>query len=357
MARRQDNFGLLRLGAALAVLVSHAFGLTGRADPLRAISSESLADSAVSVFFAISGFLVVGSWTRDPHLMRFAGRRVKRIWPGLIVAVLFTAFVAGPVFTHLSLRDYLGSPGTRDWVVAKLLMQTGNVLPGLFTSNPMHIANGSLWTLPVEVKAYVLVAVLGIAGLLRRRWFVWAAWVVCVEGVVLLAASGSASAIGLWPREIFLFAVFLGGAVLYMERERVPLRGTLAAALIAAWFLARGTLIEIPMGAAAFPYGCLWFAYRTRPVLSRFFERTDLSYGVYLYAYPVEQGIRAALGSSAGPALTIGLAVPISAALAFASWRFVESPWLKRRRGRQLRELGAGRPQAVEGDPDIAVGI
>src|SRR5205085_12184353 len=116
--------------------------------PLRAISSESLADSAVAVFFAISGFLVVGSWTRDPHLLRFAGRRVKRIWPGLIVAVLFTAYVVGPVFTHLSLRNYLGSGGTRDWVVAKVLMQAGNVLPGLFTSNPMHIANGSLWTLP-----------------------------------------------------------------------------------------------------------------------------------------------------------------------------------------------------------------
>src|SRR5437588_5762113 len=131
MARRRDNFGVLRLGAATAVLVSHAFGLTGRADPFRAVAGQTLGDAAVAVFFAISGFLVVGSWSRDPNLFRFLARRAKRIWPGLAVAVLFTAYVVGPLFTRLSVKDYLDSGGTHAFL-SWLVMLPTHRLPGVF---------------------------------------------------------------------------------------------------------------------------------------------------------------------------------------------------------------------------------
>lgn len=330
MARR-DNFGLLRLGAATAVLVSHAFGLTGRDDPFRGVADQTLGDVAVAVFFAISGFLVAGSWFRDPQVVRFAARRAKRIWPGLTVAVLFTAFVVGPAFTELPVGDYLTNHGTRDFL-SWLFLVPSHRLPGLFASNPLGLANASLWTLPVEVEAYVLVALLGVVGVFRRRWFVWAAWLLCIEAVVPFGARDLASAIGLWPREVYLFAVFLGGALLYRERDRLPLRAGLAGALLGAWILSRGTALQVPMGAAAIPYACLWFAYRTRPLFTRFFERFDLSYGMYLYAYPVEQCVRAVLGDRATPAITIALALPVTVALASFSWRFVERPWLSAKR-------------------------
>ena len=337
MAKRRDNFGALRLAAATAVLVSHGFGLTGRTDPVWPLAGQMLGDVAVAVFFAISGFLVVGSWCRDPNLRRFAGRRARRIWPGLTAAVLITAYVIGPLFTGLPLTHYLTSGGPQDYVAGKLLMLPVDPrLPGVFTSNPLAAANSSLWTLPVEVKAYVLVAVLGLLGAFRRRWCVWAAWLLCVELVVLSAKFNFGSVAGFWPRETYLFAVFLGGAVLYRERERIPLRAGLAAALIAVWLLSSGTPAQVPMGAAAIPYACLWLAYRTRPVLVRLVERADLSYGIYLYSYPVEQGIRAALGRAATPLVTIALALPITVALAFGSWELVEKRWLRRGRPRDL---------------------
>ena len=331
MARRRDNFGLLRLGAAAAVLVSHAFGLTSRDDPFRTIADQTLGDAAVAVFFAISGFLVVGSWFRDPNPLRFVGRRAKRIWPGLAVAVLFTAYVVGPIFTHLSVTDYLRNGGTRAFL-SWLVMVPSHHLPGVFTSNTLSVPNGSLWTLPIEVKAYLLVAVLGVAGALKHRWLVWAAWLLAIEGVLVFGVFNVAPAVHIWPREGYLFAVFLGGAVLYHERDRVPLRAGLVAALVAAWVLSSGTAMQVPMGAAAIPYACLWLAYRTRPVFVRFFDRVDLSYGMYLYGYPVEQGIRATLGGGATPAIMIALGVPITAALAYMSWRFVERPALSAKR-------------------------
>ncbi len=331
MPRRRDNFGLLRLGAATAVLVSHAFGLTGHDDPLRGVADQTLGDVAVAIFFAISGFLVAGSWFRDPNVVRFAGRRARRIWPGLAVAVLFTAYVVGPIFTRLPVDHYLTSDGTRSFL-SWLALVPSHRLPGVFTSNPLDLANASLWTLPVEVEAYALVALLGVAGVLRRRWFAWAAWLVCIELVVPFGSGDLASALGLWPREVYLFAVFLGGVVLYRERDRIPLRFGLAAALIGAWLLSRGTALQVPMGAAGVPYACLCLAYRTRPLFVRFLDRVDLSYGIYLYAYPVEQGIRATLGSSATPAITIALALPVTALLASFSWRFVERPALSAKR-------------------------
>ena len=101
------------------------------------------------------------------------------------------------------------------------------------------------------------------------------------------------------------------------------------------------------MGAAAIPYACLWLAYRTRPVLVRLVERADLSYGIYLYSYPVEQGIRAALGRAATPLVTIALALPITVALAFGSWELVEKRWLRRGRPRDLSTAEPASPVLV----------
>src|SRR5919202_5926078 len=157
MVARRDNFGVLRLTAATAVLVSHAFRLTGSTEPVAAITGETLGDVAVAVFFAVSGFLVAGSWCRDPRLGRFLARRAKRIWPGLAVAVLFTVYVVGPIFTRLPLKEYLDSGGTHAFL-GWLVMVPSHRLPGVFTSNPLGLANASLWTLPVEFKAYLLVA-------------------------------------------------------------------------------------------------------------------------------------------------------------------------------------------------------
>ncbi|MBV9212085.1 MAG: acyltransferase [Actinobacteria bacterium] len=330
MARGKDNFGALRLAAATAVLASHAFGLTGRDDPFRAIAGQTLGDAAVAVFFAISGFLVAGSWFRDPHPLRFLKRRVRRIWPGLTVAVLFTAYVVGPLFTRMPIGSYLRSGGTHGYVIAKLAMHSAtNALPGVFGSNPLNNVNGSLWTLPVETKAYVLVAALGVCGVLRRRWILWPIWLLSVELVVMSNVIDIGSVLRIWPREVFLVAVFLGGVLLFRERDRVPLRAPIAVALIAAWLASTGTVMQVPLGAAGIPYACLWVAYRTRPVLTGFFERFDLSYGVYLYGYPIEQGVRAALGHAATPFVALGLAAPLTALAALGSWRFVERPWLR----------------------------
>ncbi len=128
---------------------------------------------AVDLFFIVSGFLVTGSYLRNPQLLDFAWARTIRIVPAYAVCLLLTAFVLGTVFTNLPLRDYLAcSPETLGYIVRNLkfdiLMQWQ--LPGVFEHNPKSaVINGSIWTLPAEVRMYVMVAALGVAGTLRWR--------------------------------------------------------------------------------------------------------------------------------------------------------------------------------------------
>jgi peptidoglycan/LPS O-acetylase OafA/YrhL len=332
MGARADNFGVLRLAAATAVLLSHGYWLAGREDPLAVRFGDSLGDVAVAVFFAISGFLVAGSWVRDPRLRGFLARRARRIWPGLAVAVLVTAFVIGPLFSSLAPVDYLASDGTRAYVVGKVtLLGGGDQLPGVFDANPRPEANGSLWTLPNEVKAYLILAVLGLLGGFRRQRLLGAAWFLAVGATVLLRATDAVETAALASRAVYLLAVFLGGALLYANRNRVRLHGLVAACLLVGWALSAESVFQWAVGAVAFPYASLWLAYRTRPVLAKFTERMDLSYGIYLYSFPVEQAIRALGGPGAGPAVIIAFALPVSGALALLSWLLVEKPCLARR--------------------------
>jgi peptidoglycan/LPS O-acetylase OafA/YrhL len=120
------------------------------------------------IFFVISGFLVTRSWIGDPSFRRYIGKRARRIFPGLICAVLVTAFVFGPIFSSSSPAAFLGSSAPLTYVISNVSLFPHYVLATVFASNPDHVANGSLWTLPVEVRAYILLGLLSL-GLLRRN--------------------------------------------------------------------------------------------------------------------------------------------------------------------------------------------
>jgi len=96
---RDNNFNLVRLAAATAVVVSHSFALaTGdpAAEPLWSTLGITLGGLAVVAFFMTSGYLVGGSLLSNGQPIRFAVARALRIYPGLWVALLLTVFVLGP---------------------------------------------------------------------------------------------------------------------------------------------------------------------------------------------------------------------------------------------------------------------
>jgi peptidoglycan/LPS O-acetylase OafA/YrhL len=345
---RDNNFDVLRLFAALLVLWSHCYPLTGRAEPLSEVVGPTAGDIGVIMFFAMSGFLIARSWSEDPDPGRYALKRALRLLPALVVAVAFTTFVIGSAFTNLPLGDYLTAPGTWFYFVrASLLVTIAGRLPGVFVDNVYPRAvDGSLWTLPVEAGCYVMVAVLGLLGILRRSWLLLAGAGLCLLAVTplspLASVVGDTAAGGDVPIVLELIGTFLLGGLFYALRARLRLSWLVVAGLALLWVLSWKSGWTEVTTVLLFAYGTLVLAFRTPAGLRRLTAPGDVSYGVYIYAFPVQQSLWA-LWHPLRPGVMFAIAAPVTYALAFASWRVIERPALrlKRRRGRARRAVPA----------------
>jgi peptidoglycan/LPS O-acetylase OafA/YrhL len=170
--RRYNNFDLLRLIAALLVLITHSFILRGMysKEPLVILSSNKLNFSVLglAIFFSISGFLVCRSVMETRLATDFLLKRFLRIWPALFVNVIFTVFVVGLIFTSLTISEYLTHPQTFKFLFFNIsLFKTTQFLPGVFAGKPV---NTPLWTIPAEVKLYLLLLIASKAGLLKKNY-------------------------------------------------------------------------------------------------------------------------------------------------------------------------------------------
>jgi peptidoglycan/LPS O-acetylase OafA/YrhL len=330
---RRNNFDALRLLAATAVIFSHAFLLaTGRQDsePLMVLTGGQtiLGVVGVFVFFVISGYLVTQSWEHAPSLPRFALKRALRIYPGLAACILVLTFGLGPVISSLPLRDYLSSYGTYDFLGANLLLHTDhNSLPGVwFTGRELgHILDGPLWSLPVEIAMYVMVAALGASRLFRPPVLV---------GLLALGLLGIAVDASNWHdwdftgSVLWLLGFFVMGMLLQTLAPRGVLDGRIALLALA------GLIVSVPLHAfiLLFPlcggYLVIYLAlHPALPVLpaARF---GDLSYGLYIYGWPVEQTVLYLRPEATWWELFL-IAYPATAVVAFLSWHLVEKRALR----------------------------
>ena len=340
---RRNNFDVLRLLAASFVLYSHSYALTAHPEPFADVSGWTFGEIGVVMFFAMSGFLIAKSWSEQPHLAPFAVKRGLRLIPALVVAVSVTVFVVGPIFTVLPLSSYFTEPTTWIYLLrCSFLITFFGKLPGVFTTNPYPDAvNGSLWTLPVEACCYAMAAVLGSLGLLRRSRVLVAFGVVLVlcitplSSISLAPAGGTTS--GNLPLVIMLGATFVLGSLAYSLRARLHLSWTIGAALMALWILTWGGAWARATGIVAIAFAVLVLAFRTPAWLRRLTAPGDLSYGIYVYAFPVQQSV-AAIWGAIDPLLMMAIAFPVTYVLAFLSWRLVERPALA------LKRFVAARP-------------
>jgi peptidoglycan/LPS O-acetylase OafA/YrhL len=192
----------------------------------------------------------------------------------------------------------------------------------VYSSNPDHAANGSLWTLPVEVRAYIVLAVVGF-GLRAPRRTISAALIGATA-----ASLFAANIVGDLGHPSRLTSLFVASSVLYLLRDSIVLRLDVAAALLLVWLAAFATPFATAAGMLTLPYLMACAAYCTPHGLRRFVLKGDVSYGIYLYAFPIQQSVVALLGPIPPVALA-GIAAPLAWLAGFASWRLVERPILR----------------------------
>ncbi len=328
---RDNNFNLLRMIAATVVLVSHAWPLTmgmHAVEPLYNLTGYKLGTTAVSVFFAISGFFITRSFANRASIADFALARVARIYPGLIAVLLLTMLVLGPIFTTLPLGAYFGD--LHSWAYVPVNMTLRKMmwgLPGVFTGNPYgHAINGSLWTLYWEVCCYGLVVAAGLTGLSRPA-FMPLILAVAIGATFLVPQAEAGSLLRSAATLSLPFAV---GAAAYVYRRWVPVSGLLALLLFGLAVLAFGGAFYPMMHAIAVAYAALWLGFADIPWIKAYNRFGDFSYGMYIYAFPVEQALMASFPGFR-PGLLILTSFPLTLLLAIASWTWIESPALAHR--------------------------
>ncbi|CQD19143.1 putative acyltransferase [Mycobacterium europaeum] len=352
---RNNALNAWRLALAGEVIFWHTFPIRGHLPNIRAVL-QLLLCGGVDGFFAISGFLITASWLGNPRLREYLAARALRILPGFYVCLLVTAFVFAP----LSVAIQGGSPGKlvasgaplefvlMNSAMALIKFDVGGTPTGIPSAG---VWNASLWSLIWEVMCYLIVAVIGVVGLANRRW---------VSPVfLLLATAGAMTLPGLkFPdvmtqhegdvrTALFFLAcrtaiMFAAGALLYQWREVIPARWSLVAVsvviVLASGFLPDYRVVgALPLAYAVVVSGAL--------IRNKHLQlRTDLSYGMYIYAYPTQQLLLVCGLVTLNPLLLTGVTAAATVPLAAASWFLIEKP-ARRLKSRFRKNLPAPQDQ------------
>lgn len=333
---RKNSLNALRLGLALLVIVAHSTSLGGYG-PEFTIGGESLGRWAVLGFFGLSGFLITRSRLSGRPLKDFYWARFLRIFPAFAVSLLVVAFILAP------LSHVLGSGGSyspldaikfffRNLALYPPAVGQATISDTLATGIAVpNTWNGSLWTIWFEAACYLAIGVL--ASVVARKLLgpALVAAFLMLTGVQLLSSVELLHLGQLTNNVLPLLAAFLAGALLhvYAGRIRVNALTVLVAAALAVAF----TLTDLAGALVPLPFTFLLVVLGQTLPLQRIGARNDISYGVYIYAWPVQQCLALAFPHQSIPywafiAGTVAAVVP----LAWLSWKFVEQPALRLKR-------------------------
>lgn len=329
---RQNNFNIIRLIAAMLVLVYHANGFFNHKLP----HGGTLGQIAVGTFFMISGYLITGSFYNQKTLDKYIKARVFRIFPALITVNFLVAFILGPILSSVSLSDYFISPTPYIYFIGTSLLYLGGhgKLVGIDDS-----PNGSLWTLLFEFVAYLGTALLGKFKLLKTP--------IIFGGIILLYLISYVNIPifkAMTPKTFtVLFIAYGFGTLVYLHQNKVikfirnsslslPIASlSLIVIVLFTLYLEQYFLYMIPFLTVFIFY--LSFTDKIR--LYHFGKNADWSYGVYIYAWPISLSLHHFL-----PQMNVWLAdlfiIIVSILFAHLSYKYIEKPMILLGKGKRI---------------------
>lgn len=328
-----DNFFTpLRLIFASLVVIGHACVIVLGATELepRLLYHYTYSYIAVNMFFIASGFLVTKSMLYRKDSASFISARALRIYPALIIHVLFVMLLIGPFVTNLPLKQFFSDP---DWYLQPLMVlsfkETNMVMPGIFSTNTEQLGSGALWTLRYEVLAYIGTWLLFLIGGLRRKWMIGAQFILPCMAWMIGHQYGVFDRLPATFESLGRFGIAYGlGAALYAYREDISFNIFLIPAfLIATWFVRGNTpILEIFMN-LALAWIVMFAAYMRAPKLEWMQKLPDISYGIYIYHWAILQSLFYFFPNiKTIPLIVIGYIITLI--LSQTSWHMIEKPAL-----------------------------
>ncbi|MDE6624944.1 MAG: acyltransferase [Lachnospiraceae bacterium] len=313
---RENNLNVIRFIAAVLVIYCHSFPLTANgSDYLGRITGGQIdcGGLAVSLFFFYGGFLICKSMFRLQTAKCFFKARLTRIIPPLALVTCVLTFIVGPLFTTYSATKYFSDGNTYKYLLNSVFVLV-HELPGVFSSNSYGATvNGSLWTLPVEFLCYIMCYVLYRFQMLRKKRLKW----IAILAVLLYAIAHNILGgvlIGAALKPAMLFFV---GICCYVYREYIPINHTYAlvagiGCIAGAWLGIFNVIIFV-----CFTYVLLWTAFGMKHKWSTFGTKFELSYGIYLVGFPIQQILCDLTGNQISQQWNFFVAVVISVFLGF----------------------------------------
>ncbi|HFQ7087882.1 TPA: acyltransferase family protein [Raoultella planticola ATCC 33531] len=330
LKKDNNNIDLFRVIAACMVIYGHAYAISpqpGKTDFIsHLIPSDYSGSLAVKIFFFLSGLVVTNSLINNGDLVRFTISRLFRIWPALIASSLVTAFIIGPLLTSLSVTDYLSRPEVYSytWNIAAMVPQF--TLPGLFSGNPYpNVVNGSLWTIPYEVFAYVLLFSLYATGLLNSKKLS-----ILLFALILLEPFLASRILFPWvipnPEVDFLSPCFAFGAIMALNREIIEIKLSHCLGFATLYYILQGTVYSPYFAYASIFLSLLYIS--SHKMILRLKPKVDISYGVYLWGFPVQQ-IIAKYFKDHGILFNQSASLVAALFLGYLSWHLCEKHFIR----------------------------
>lgn len=326
--RPPNNFAALRLFGALWVILHHGMILTGH--PRGAPSLLGTVSFGIVIFFTAAGYLLTSSWLSTPNYRLYTINRIKRIFPALIFVVTFTVFILGPLVSTLTISEYFDNPRTWRYFL-NLLLRPVFALPGVFEDNPDRATvNGSLWTTPPLVIAYMILPVL--LFLFRGKWkAVPVALFGLLSAAVHLHLRDQGETFVYWGSSLApntsMWVYFAVGALIRLLVPAKFLRLDSAIACAVLYMVASQIFPEVAVQLRWIlaPVVILSVGLASTPYIRRADRFGDFSYGLFLWGFPVQQTVLHFLNPLPLWA-NFSLVVAISGALAITTNRLVEKP-------------------------------
>jgi peptidoglycan/LPS O-acetylase OafA/YrhL len=334
---RNNAFDLLRLLLAIGVVITHGYLIGGYSgvDPIYALVQQQthLGEIGVMGLFALSGYLITISFERSDHILKFLSRRFFRLLPGFWVCLVITAFVFAPLILlaqgrslselAISHKDGAIAFVFNNFFVRVKQWQIGTVLNAAAYSESL---NGSLWSLFPEIQCYLFTVVAGWCRLFNRNRNIL---FFLTLYVLILYAIKSETGIKYGPTILALnnglkvYAAYLCGTCLFVFRDGIKIdkQGLLFVLLI--------TLLSLRFGGYR-PLSPILISVLSIYGFSLFRARLkiDLSYGIYIYSFPLQQLLYSYFGNSLPVAVFLFLSFVGSAGLGLLSYLLVEKPFM-----------------------------
>ena len=337
---RRNSFDALRLLAAWLVILGHGFILSGSSERLPLVGGMDVSVIGVSIFFSISGFLIWKSWASANTWHDFVSARVLRIFPALVLVVVLTTFLLGPLVSELSPEAYFSSSGTYQYLINAVIFDPQYLLPGVFENLPVTDAvNGSLWTLRAEMLCYIAVP---LAAILPRK----IQPTVLLLAALFLIAIGTNTELQVAGANFSVASVYWGFFAMGSFLASIKFSGRagflIASVSIILW--AVSSFSKIPalqvLACMSFAVAVIAVGLMDIPGIRHVAHFGDFSYGMYLVAFPVQQSLLVIMPGQP-PLLYVLIVTVISLFLGWGIWHLVEaramrqkhklSTWLRRR--------------------------